>query len=359
MIKVLVVDDSALMRRQLTTLFEEQSDFVVRPARNGRDAVEENRTFEPDVVTLDINMPEMDGITALSLMMAERPVPVVMVSSLTEKGALATFEALHLGAVDYIAKPGGTISLSIGAIKEELVRKVRAAAGARIKRGGKSLAIGVRQRVRDEQSQSALKRPITRRSASSEGLLLVGVSTGGPRTLEDILPLLPEDFPWPVLVAQHMPAAFTRPFAERLNTICALDVVEAAQPMPLERGTIYVGKGGADMVVSRRAGKLMVLPKPESKELLWHPSVELLGRSALEHCEASQIVAVMLTGMGYDGADAFAEVRKRGGRTVAESKDTAVVFGMPAELIERGGASIVLPSDKIAAQINLWAGRMS
>jgi two-component system chemotaxis response regulator CheB len=183
------------------------------------------------------------------------------------------------------------------------------------------------------------------------------VSTGGPRTLEDILPLLPADFPWPVLVAQHMPASFTRPFAERLNNICALSVVEATSPVQLQVGTIYIGKGGADMVLVQRVGKLTVLAKPEDRKFLWHPSVELMGRSALEHCDPARVVGVMLTGMGYDGADAFTELKKRGGRTIAESQETAVVFGMPAELIERGGASLVLPADRIAAQLNVWAGR--
>jgi len=356
MIKLLIVDDSALMRRQLATLFEAEADFEIRQARNGKEAVEENRAFQPDVVTLDINMPEMDGITALSLMMADRPVAVVMVSSLTEKGALATFEALNLGAVDYIAKPGGTISLSIGEIKAELVGKVRAAARARIKGKGPSVR-GLAQRLRDEREKPVARPLAVRRGVAGEGLVIVGVSTGGPRTLEDILPLLPMDFPWPVLVAQHMPAAFTRPFAERLNDLCALAVVEAAHPMPLEPGTIYIGKGGADMLLGQRAGKLTVLAKPENREFLWHPSVELMGRSVLEHCDPSRVVAVMLTGMGYDGAEAFTEIKKRGGRTIAEAEASAVVFGMPAELIERGGASVVLPAEKIAAQINVWAGR--
>jgi two-component system chemotaxis response regulator CheB len=289
-------------------------------------------------------------------MMAERPVPVVMVSSLTEKGALATFEALNLGAVDYVAKPGGTISLSIGEIKAELVRKVRAAAGARLGRRG-VVARGIAHRLRAEQDKPVVRAVPSRRGEAADGIVLIGVSTGGPRTLEEILPLLPADFPWPVLVAQHMPAAFTRPFAERLNGLCALTVVEAAHPMTLEPGTIYVGKGGADMVLGRRAGKLTVLARPESAEFLWHPSVELMGRSALEHYEPARILGVMLTGMGYDGADAFAEIRKRGGRTIAESEESAVVFGMPAELIERGGASLVLPAHKISAQLNLWAGR--
>jgi two-component system, chemotaxis family, protein-glutamate methylesterase/glutaminase len=340
----------------LSTLFEAEGDFDIRQAKNGQEAVDENRTFQPDVITLDINMPEMDGITALSLIMADRPVAVVMVSSLTEKGALATFEALNLGAVDYIAKPGGTISLSIGEIKNELVSKVRAASRARIKGKGSSTR-GLAQRLREER-EKPLPRPLAvRRGVGGEGLVIIGVSTGGPRTLEDVLPLLPADFPWPVLVAQHMPASFTGPFAERLNGLCALNVVEASRPMPIEPGTIYIGKGGADMVLAQRAGKLTVIAKPETREFLWHPSVELMGRSALEHCDPSRLVAVMLTGMGYDGADAFTEIKKRGGRTIAESEASAVVFGMPAELIERGGASIVLPSEKIAGQINIWAGR--
>ena len=354
MIKLLIVDDSALMRRHLTNLFQAEGDFLISQARNGTEAVEANRDFKPDVVTLDINMPEMDGLTALSLIMAERAVPVVMVSSLTEKGALATFEALNLGAVDFVTKPGGTISLTIDSISKELVTKVRGASRARIKANG---VRGLAQRLREEREKPAPRPVAVRRGLAGEGVVLIGVSTGGPRTLEDILPLLPQDFPWPILVAQHMPPAFTRPFAERMNGLCHLNVVEASQPMPLEPGTIYIGKGGADMVLGQRNGKLTVLAKPEHNGFMWHPSVELMGRSALEFCDPANLMAVMLTGMGYDGADAFAEIKKRGGRTIAESEASAVVFGMPAELIKRGGASVILPAEKIASQINVWVGR--
>ena len=354
MIKLLIVDDSALMRRHLNNLFQSAGDFLVYQARNGREVVEANRDFQPDVVTLDINMPEMDGITALSLIMAERPVPVVMVSSLTEKGALSTFEAMHLGAVDYVTKPGGTISLTIDEISRELLTKVRGAARAKLK---VNTVRGLAQRLREEREKPVARPVPVRRGAVEEGLVLIGVSTGGPRTLEDILPLLPEDFPWPILVAQHMPPSFTRPFAERMNGMCRLNVVEAAQPMPVEPGKVYIGKGGADMVLGQRNGKLTVLAKPENKDFMWHPSVELMGRSAIEFCDPARLVAVMLTGMGYDGADAFAEIKKLGGRTIAESEASAVVFGMPAELIKRGGAGVVLPSEKIAGQLNAWAGR--
>jgi two-component system chemotaxis response regulator CheB len=352
MIKLLVVDDSALMRRLLNTVFQAEGDFIIRAAHNGREAVELNREFLPDVVTLDINMPEMDGITALSLIMAERPVPVVMVSSLTEQGALATFEALHLGAVDYITKPGGTISLSIDEISKTLVSKVRAAARAKVK--GNTVR-GLAARLREEREKPAPRPAAVRRGVSKEGVVLIGVSTGGPRTLEDILPLLPADFPLPVLVAQHMPPSFTRPFADRMNTMCPLTVVEASQPMPLEAGMIYIGKGGADIVLGRRNGALTVLAKPENREFMWHPSVELMGRSALEQCDPKQLIGVMLTGMGNDGSAAFAEIKRQGGRTIAESEETAVVFGMPAELINHGGASMVLPADKIARQLIAWA----
>jgi two-component system chemotaxis response regulator CheB len=346
MIKILIVDDSALMRRQLSMLFQAEGDFEVCQARNGLEAVAENHRFQPDVVTLDINMPEMDGITALSLIMAERPVPVVMVSSLTEQGALATFEALNLGAVDYVAKPGGTISLTLSAVSAELLAKVRSAAQA------KPAVKGLAQRLREERLAASAANASYR---DQDGLLLIGVSTGGPRALEVLLPALPADFPWPVLVAQHMPSSFTGPFAARLNTVCALHVVEANRPMPVQPGTIYIGKGGADMVLARRAGVLTVLPKPEASAHLWHPSVELLGQSALANVKPSQLVGVILTGMGYDGSEAFTEIKKRGGRTIAESEDTAIVFGMPAELIERQGATLVLPLDKVAAQIKAWA----
>jgi two-component system chemotaxis response regulator CheB len=207
--------------------------------------------------------------------------------------------------------------------------------------------------MREEQKKIAA-RPLTlthRRGVASEGLVIMGVSTGGPRTLEEILPRLPADFPWAVLVAQHMPAAFTKSFAERLNRACALQVVEASAPMVVEPGTVYIAKGSADMVLVLRAGKLMVVPKPESAQHLWHPSVELLGRSVLEHCDPARVTAVMLTGMGTDGAEAFTEIKQRGGYTIAESEESAVVFGMPKELIEKRGASVVLPSEKIADQL--------
>lgn len=352
MIKLLIVDDSALMRRQLSSLFDGEPDFTIRLARNGREAVQENRDFQPDVITLDINMPEMDGLTALSLIMRERPVPVVMISSLTEKGALATFEALNLGAVDYVVKPGGTISLSLESIRASVISKVRTAATAHLKPLRSSKPAAVRPRSTPVTPGCA---PLLRRSASAEaGVVVIGVSTGGPRTLELILPRLAANFPWPVLVAQHMPGSFTLSFAQRMNGLCALDVVEVSQPMPLVPGRVYIAKGGADMHVVMRGGQRTLIPKPENPDFLWHPSVELLGRSVLAHYDASQVLAVMLTGMGSDGAAAFTEIRQKGGHTIAESESSCVVFGMPAELIRQGGASLTLDAEQIAAQLTDW-----
>lgn len=357
MLKLLVVDDSALMRRQLMAVFQAEGDFDVHLARNGEEAVRENREFKPDVVTLDINMPEMDGLTALSLIMAERPVAVVMVSSLTQQGALATFEALNLGAVDYITKPGGTISLSLERVAAELVAKVRTAACIRPKATGSNAAV-VKRRMQEERARTA-----TAVSSSSQtrerrdGLVVIGASTGGPRALEIVLSGLAADFPWPVLVAQHMPVGFTAAFAQRLNQCCALSVIEGASALPIVPGSVYIARGGADMVMVLRAGKLNVLPAPENSKYLWHPSVELLGRSVLQHYDPVRVTAVLLTGMGHDGSDAFAEIKKRGGRTIAESEESAVVYGMPAELVKKGGASVVLPAEKVAAQLTAWAGR--
>ncbi|CAK0766699.1 Protein-glutamate methylesterase/protein-glutamine glutaminase 3 [Gammaproteobacteria bacterium] len=352
MIKVLVVDDSALMRKHLGRILEEAGDFKVCMARNGVEALQELHHFQPDVISLDINMPDMDGLTALSRIMVERPTPVVMVSSLTEKGAIATLEALALGAVDYLCKPGGTISLNINQLQGEILSKLRIASRARIRK-----TRGLAERIREENRRASEdKRPTTtvatsRRVARGEGLVVIGVSTGGPRTLEDILPNLPSDFPWPLVVAQHMPANFTGAFARRMNDLCHLQVVEVTRPILLKQGMIYLGRGGADIVLSSRSSGIHVTSVPENNQYLWHPSVELLMRSALEHFRPTQLIGVLLTGMGYDGAEAMTELHRRGGWTIAESEETAVVYGMPAELVERGGANLVLPAHQVAIQL--------
>lgn len=359
-LRLLVVDDSALMRKHLTQLFR-QHGFEVETARNGLEALEANVRFQPDVVTLDINMPEMDGLTCLSRLMAERPCPVVMLSSLTEKGALATLEAMALGAVDYLAKPSGTISLSIDVIEQLLLDKVRVAASAKVR-----ISRGLTRRLR-EQNERASRSPAvpvpvpplrkaapTQRAGALPGLVLIGVSTGGPRTLEEILPQLPADFPWPVVVAQHMPYGFTGALARRMDGICPLHVTEVERMVELAPGHIYIARGDADVAITRRAEQHYIAARPAASQYLWHPSVEALVRSALDCVAPERLICVQLTGMGNDGAQAMAEVHRKGGRTIAESEQTAVVFGMPAALIELKGATLTLPSDRIARQLLDW-----
>ncbi|WKB56097.1 chemotaxis-specific protein-glutamate methyltransferase CheB [Eleftheria terrae] len=362
--KVLVVDDSALMRKLIGGVLGE-AGYEVHTARHGAEGVERLLAVQPDVVTLDINMPEMDGLTALSLMMAARPTPVVMVSSLTERGALATFEALALGAVDFIAKPGGTITLHVDDIKALLLAKVAAAAQARLRPGpaptakppAGSASLARHAPASKPVSPAAAAGPAARAADTARdamGAVLVGVSTGGPRTLEDILPRLPADFPWPILVAQHMPLNFTDAFARRMDGLCALHVSEVQGPVPLEPGRVYIGRAGTDLAVSDRGGRAYAVPRPETAGMPWHPSVDVLVDSAMKVLPPQRLLGVMLTGMGYDGAAAMTKLHRAGGRTIAESADTAVVFGMPQELIQRGGASMVLPAGAIAQQLRHW-----
>lgn len=356
-IRLLVVDDSALMRKHLRQIFEAERDFDLAFARNGREALEQACAFKPDVITLDVNMPEMDGLTCLGeLIAAGCDARVVMVSSLTERGAEVTLRALELGAVDFVPKPDGTVSLSIDKISGLLITKLRAAARARPRRAHRLRDRVHAQRMEMEQRAAA---GAARRAAATggvSGLVLIGVSTGGPRTLEEILPELPGDFPWPVVVAQHMPASFTGVFAKRMNSVCALDVVEVFEPTPLVAGHVYLGRGDADVVVERRLGRLAV-NSVRSDGSLWHPSTDRLVTSTLELLPAASLIGVLLTGMGNDGATAMTALRRRGAHTIAESESTAVVFGMPAELIRMGGAEIVLPATSVARQLIAWARR--
>jgi two-component system, chemotaxis family, protein-glutamate methylesterase/glutaminase len=360
-IKLLIVDDSALMRKVLEGIFREEGDFEVRLARNGQEALDLVRAFDPQVVTLDVQMPGMDGLTCLGRIMLEAPRPVVMISALTEEGAEATLEAMELGALDFVAKPSGTVSLAIDRLRPLLVEKVRAAAQARIRRTLR-LTERIRHQLRDMPAArlprpSRAPEPATRRSrtpqqASREpGLVLIGTSTGGPVALDVVLPQLPAGFPWPVVVAQHMPGSFTGPFAKRLDRQCALHVVEVSRPMPVQPGTIYIGRGDADVVVARRSAGLSAMSVPAQRDYPWHPSVERLVSSALEHYPASRLVGVLLTGMGRDGADAMTRLRQQGGRTVAEAESTAIVWGMPGELVRNGGAELIRPIDDIAATV--------
>jgi two-component system chemotaxis response regulator CheB len=341
MIKLLIVDDSALMRKTLVQIFQDEDDIEISACTNGVEALAELHEYQPDVITLDINMPAMDGLTCLSRIMQERPTPVIMLSSLTQKGAMATFEAMALGAVDIVAKPGGTISLNLAAIGKDLISKVRTASKAKARRCSPRSATPP-ARVADK-SNAAL--------AIGHGLVVIGVSTGGPGTLQEVLPNLPSTLPWPILIAQHMPGSFTKSFAERLDQLCPLHVREIARPTLIDGPGIYIARGDSDMVVRRQPKGLMLVSKPSDPKYLWHPSVDQLVESAFEAIDPGLVLGVLLTGMGNDGAGPMARLRTLGGHTIAESDATAVVYGMPRELIQLGGACEVAPYNEIATRI--------
>ncbi len=355
MIKVLVVDDSALVRKLFGGVLAAEPDVTVAFARNGLEAVEQLDQFQPDVVTLDVQMPQMNGLECLDRIMLQRPCPVVMVSAVTAAGAVATLDALRLGAVDFVTKPTGAVSLKMADFAPTFVLKIRAAAAAKLPASRRlkdrvqfRVSRGVIPKVRA--AQLALSEaPIE--AARGEGLVLIGTSTGGPPALEAVLTSLPATFPWPILVAQHMPATFTGPLAQRLNKICALNIVEAGRPTALTPGAVYIGRGDADIVVSRRPTGLVVMAVPAKSDYPWHPSTDRLVRSALDHMAADQLIGVLMTGMGNDGAGAMTELRSRGGRTIAEAEETAVVWGMPGELVRAGGATWTLPLSLIAGRL--------
>jgi two-component system, chemotaxis family, protein-glutamate methylesterase/glutaminase len=353
-IKVLVVDDSALVRKLFGRVLTDEAEFEVAFARDGLEALARLEDFRPDVITLDVQMPQMNGLECLDRIMLQRPSPVVMVSSVTAEGAEATLDALNLGAVDFVEKPTGAVSLRIDEFAPVFLSKIRMAAAARLPASRR-----LKERVQFKAGIAATRMRAPRRetidspaeSLQGEGIVLVGTSTGGPPALEALLVPLAADFPWPILVAQHMPAGFTGPLAKRLDGICQVRVVEAASPIPLEPGCVYIGRGDADIVVSKRARGLVAMSVPAKADYPWHPSTDRLVRTAMEHVPASQLVGVLMTGMGNDGAEAMTELRNKGGHTIAESEETAVVWGMPGELVRHGGATWTLPLPKIASRL--------
>jgi len=338
--KVLVCDDSALMRKLLREIIESDPGFeVVDIARDGEEAVLKARQLHPDVATMDINMPRMDGLTALQIIVEEKICPVVVVSSLTQEGATTTFEALELGAFDYVAKPGGTVSRNLKVVRDELIEKLKAATRANMRR------LSARARV----SLVSQKKPPLKRISKDFFAVAVGISTGGPKTIYELLPHLPGNLNAAVFLVQHMPKEFTRQYAERLDRYCELKVVEAGDGMPVQPGVVYVGKGGYHLKLKKRGDSLVIFLSSIPPHMFM-PSVDVMMESVLEHF-GSQTVGVLMTGMGDDGASAMRKIRLAGGYTIAESEETAIVFGMPQEAIKRGGVSKVLPSYEISREI--------
>jgi two-component system chemotaxis response regulator CheB len=320
--RVLIVDDSAIVRRMLSNALQHEPDIeVVGLASDPFVARDLIVAHKPDVLTLDIEMPKMDGLTFLRQLMAHRPMPVIIVSSVTQEGSAASFEALSAGAVDVIAKPGGPYS--VGDIAEKLKYRIRAV------RMGRAVRFS---RMRPQ--VGAPPAPVSLTHAS--GLILVGASTGGTRAIETLLTRLPPDAP-PILIVQHMPAHFTRVFAQRLDSVCAMKVVEAADAQPLRRGIAYVAPGDFHLEVVAHGFELQTALSAGPHIHYQRPAVDTLFKSAAR-LAGVPIVALLLTGMGSDGADGMVALRQTGAITIAEAEQSCVVFGMPAEAIARGGA---------------------
>lgn len=361
MIRVLIVDDSALMRKKLREmLLVERTIEVVATARDGIDGLNKARELRPDVVTMDINMPRLDGLSALQYIVQEEICPVIVVSSLTQEGALTTFEALELGAFDYVAKPGGTISLNIAETQRELVAKIKASVGrgtaGRLRRSTRSARSEKTERVRPVRRESGVstREFLEKQSDTEDGdckwAVAIGISTGGPRTIMEVVPELPPNLGVPVFLVQHMPPTFTGSFAERLSGMSQMPVVEACAGDIIRKNVVYLAKGGQHMLLRKaNAGKLS-LRLSTIPETLFVPSVDVMMDSVLG-IFGSKTLGVLMTGMGSDGAEAMCRIRRAGGYGIAESEETAIVWGMPKEAIERGGADIVLPSHKIAGEI--------
>ncbi len=339
-IRVLIVDDSSLVRTLLTRALEEDPGLeVVGTAADPYEARDRILELRPDVMTLDVDMPRMNGIEFLRRLIPQHPLPVVMVSSLTRQGQQATLDALAAGAVDFVAKAESGDPAARGAMLRELRTKLHTAAIARVSPGS--------ERLRSTAAPTAPCGPDAEKNARR--VIAIGASTGGTEAIKQIVTRFPAAMP-PVLVVQHMPAGFTRMFAERLNQLSALTVREAADGDPVLPGQVLVAPGGLQMRLEGSPGALRV--RCEALPLVGGhaPSVDVLMNS-LARCAAKGSVGLLLTGMGADGAEGMCALRKAGGRTLAQDQATSVVFGMPRVAFERGGVEKLLPLGAIAPAV--------
>lgn len=342
MIKLLIVDDSAFMRKVLSDLFSAETDFTVLDvARNGKEAIDKVKRLKPDVVTLDVEMPLMDGLSALDVIMKECPTAVVMVSSLTREGAEATIKALEKGAVDFVAKTAGPIS-SVDGIRQELLLKCRAAAKTNVR------LLLDRKMVK---LSEAVERPATSFAQSVDELIVaIGTSTGGPRALQEVLTKLPGNLPCGVVIVQHMPPGFTKSLAERLNSLCALTVKEAEQNDVVSPGLVLIAPGDYHMTLAREGTKTVVHLDKNPPIGGHRPSVDPMFES-VANIYGKRAVGVILTGMGHDGSRGIKLIKQSSGFTIAEDQSTAVIYGMPKAAIELGVVDKAIPLHGISAEI--------
>ena len=356
-IKVLVVDDSAIVRKLLSQTLSAETDIeVVGVAPDPFVARDKILSLNPDVLTLDIEMPRMDGLTFLKKLMQYRPMPVVMISSLAQSSSRAALEAMQYGAVEVLAKPGGPYS--VGDLKEALPRTIRAAARARISaaKAASSLISTPTARPSPAPVTTAPAGPriLARRS---DAVILIGASTGGTEAIREVLVELPPECP-PVVIVQHIPAVFSRAFADRLDAICRIRVKEAANGDRLERGLALVAPGNFHLLL-RRAGEGYRVDLGDGPLVCYQrPSVDVLFQSAMEFA-GPDFVAAILTGMGSDGAAGMVELKRKGCHTIAQDEASCVVFGMPREAIRLGAVDQVLPLHRIAGALLNMASRQT
>jgi two-component system chemotaxis response regulator CheB len=346
--RVLIVDDSAYSRQTIKGMIETDDDVeVVGVASNGIEAMARTMKLKPDIITLDFEMPEMDGFSFLRWVMKERPTPVVMITSFSD--STTVFKALELGAVDFIAKPSRRASMELRTIKGDLLGKIKGIRDMKMEK----LHIS-RDLINRTQEDSAGKTPVLPEDASPEdvGVVAIGASTGGPTALQVIITWLPAHLPAGIIVSQHMPRGFTKPFADRLDRLSRIKVREAVDGDIIENGTALICPGGHHMVVKRRSKNAYVSLREAVNGDKYVPSVDMMMASAADHFGA-MTMGVVLTGMGNDGAKGIVEIKEKGGYTIAEAESSAVIFGMPNEAIKTGGVDKVLPLYKIPNEITM------
>ena len=345
--RILIVDDSAFMRTALARMISSEADFeVVGTASSGTEALAKIKTLNPDVVTLDVEMPGIDGLETLRLIMSQSPRPVLMVSAVTDKDADKTFQALAAGAFDYVPKQLSSSSLDILHIRPDLVTKLRAAAASRY-------APANGDAVRNPSRKSAQSAPADYYEArtASPGIVAIGISTGGPKALQEILPCFPRDFSLPIVIVQHMPPGFTGPFAHRLNNLCAVTVREATHHDYLQSGVVYIAPAGLHMKVERQLdGRALICLNPEPQNSLHTPSADILLKSVAE-AFGHQAMGVIMTGMGSDGAEGMRAIHRRGGFTIGQDEASCTVYGMPRACAEMGVLNRVVPLSQIPGLI--------
>lgn len=351
-IRVLVVDDSAFLRRYLPTILETDRDInVVGTAANGLEAIEMVKKLRPDVVTLDVNMPVMDGLTALRRIMQETPTPVLMLSALTSDGAKETMEALSLGAVDYITKP---VDITLGGVRKDLVEKIKTVYAAKVKVvAGVNVAAEKFRRLISDLSMEAASWPGKMPAGpwtDNKELVAIAASTGGPVALQLVLRNLLPTIPVGLVIVQHIAEGFSQALAERLNAVSPLEVRMSEGQELVRPGLGLLAPAGQHLTVTRRNGKLYTALSDQPADTVHRPSADVLFSSVAQICGA-KACAVIMTGMGNDGARGIKEIRDKGGATIAQDEDTSVIFGMPQAAINGGGIDIVAPLEKIPGEI--------